>query len=204
MKRTRTNSAFVVGIIAIAAMLFSCSSDEEAMMHSSRGLLATLDSSLIYPPNSESHDNLNKYTKLKVYARDKDGNDILTELIGDNPWDYSWYIEYKGCHFYELHLGPNPVPEPDWAKNLPEGFKGGAGSGYDSYDPKAGHYVVLGGLQPEFDEIETATFHWKDGTSDKVEFMALKNNEYPDMLPRYYMVYFLNGKQTAFPIVIVR
>ena len=52
--------------------------------------------------------------------------------------------------------------------------------------------------------VETATFHWKDGTSDKVEFMALKNNEYPDMLPRYYMVYFLNGKQTAFPIVIVR
>lgn len=57
---------------------------------------------------------------------------------------------------------------------------------------------------PEFDKKEAVTYHWTDGTTNTVEFMAIPNDEYPDKKPRYYMIYFVDGKQTSYPIVFVK
>lgn len=200
MKRTSTFSILMATAVALGMTLASCSKDDEVLEPSTRSLLAELDSSLIYFPDSGS-DSLYEHTDLIACAVDKDGNDMLPQLAGCN---YDWFVEYRGGHFYELPLGLGLVPPEimeDQEVHWPEGYRGGI-----SYLRSAdgSFYVKLTYLQPEHGKKEAVTYHWKDGTTNTVEFMAIRNDEYPSKMPRYYMVYFVDGKQTSYPIVFVK
>ena len=197
MKRTSTFSILMAAVVAMGMIASSCSTDDEVIDPSSRSLIEDPDSSLIFAPDSGPLDSLNEFTRLKVYIFDKDGNSVISKYIGEDPLEYNWYIEYKGGRLYSLCLGENYVPD----FKQPDDFNGGAVNFYDSDKIM---WAGLDGLQPEVGIKESAIFHWKDGTTDTVEFLALPNDKYPNSGPRYYMTYFLNGVQTAYPVVIVK
>ena len=203
MKQMKTISIILAGFFAMMMLCTSCGKDNDVLKPSTRSLLAELDSSLIYFPDS-GLDSLYEYTQLKACVVDKDGDDILPQLVGGGKFNYDWFVEYRGGHFYHLPMGLGLVPpeiSEDMASHWPEGYIGGASFGH--LDDRR-TCVILTYLQPEHGKKEAVTYHWTDGTTNTVEFMAIPNDEYPDKKPRYYMVYFVDGKQTSYPIVFVK
>lgn len=225
MNRTRSISIFVAGIVAMGYVSSSCNQDEDMQslpvddLTEERTDQKNGDEQIIkasHPQAVVAWDGKSN-ASIDLFVLDQEGNDLLicNDSLGGGRKGMNFHVDYKDGRIYGVPYSVSYDPETEQFRSmpLPADFRQPEGDtlflsmSYIRTGDGPGMilpHMILSGMHVTVGKPETAKFCWYDGTQDAVTMLATKNDDYSEIDSEYVIKFFLNGKQTTFPTVLVR